>query len=119
MGIYSVQKPRTAFALASAAVERALAIDADLPEAHTSLAFIRLSNDWNWPEAEREFRRALDLDATQTLARLYLSWLMVLQGDRAGAVIEARRAQEMEPLSPLVNAGLAHTLFWLGATTRP
>jgi serine/threonine protein kinase/tetratricopeptide (TPR) repeat protein len=112
MGIYSVQKPRTAFALASAAVERALAIDADLPEAHTSLAFIRLSNDWNWPEAEREFRRALDLDATQTLARIYLSWLMVLQGDRAGAVIEARRAQEMEPLSPLVNAGLAHTLFF-------
>lgn len=112
IGIYSVQKPRRAFALASAAVERALAIDPDLPEAHTSLAFIRVSNDWNWAEAEREFRRALDLDGTQTLARLYLSWLMVLQGDHAGAVIEARRAQEMEPLSPLVNAGLAHTLFF-------
>src|SRR6266850_985271 len=111
MAVYSVQKPRTAFALASAAVERALAIDPDLPEAHTSLAFIRLQSDWNWPEAEREFRRALDLDPAQTLARLYLSWLMVLQGDRAGAVIEARRAQELEPLSPLVNAGLAHTLF--------
>ena len=111
MAVYSVQKPRTAFALASAAVERALAIDPDLPEAHTSLAFIRVSNDWNWAEAEREFRRALDLDPAQTLARLYLSWLMVLQGDRAGAVIEARRAQELEPLSPLVNAGLAHTLF--------
>jgi serine/threonine-protein kinase len=111
IGIYSVQKPRTAFALATAAVERALAIDPDLPEAHTSLAFIRVSNDWNWPEAEREFRRALDLDPTQTLALLYRSWLMVLQGDSAGAVIEARRAQEMEPLSPLVNAGVAHTLF--------
>ena len=36
---------------------------------------------------------------------------MVLQGDRAGAMIEARRAQEIEPLSPLVNAGTAHTLF--------
>ena len=111
MGIYAVQRPRTAFALAAAAVERALAIDPDLAEAHTSLAFIRVSNDWNWPEAEREFRRALDLDPAQTLARLYLSWLMVLQGDYAGAVIEARRAQEMEPLSPLVNAGVAHTLF--------
>ena len=110
-GIYSVQKPRAAFALASAAVERALAIDPDLPEAHTSLAFIRVSSDWNWPGAEREFRRALDLDPTQTLARIYLSWLMVLQGDHAGAVIEARRAQEMEPVSPLVNAGVAHTLF--------
>ena len=111
MGIYAVQKPRDAFALAEPAVARALAIDPDLPEAHASLAFIRVSSDWNWPEAEREFRRALDLDPTQTLARLYLSWLMVLQGDHAGAVIEARRAQEVEPLSPQVNAGLAHTLF--------
>jgi len=111
MGIYAVQKPRIAFALAEPAVERALAIDPDLPEAHASLAFIRVSSDWNWPEAEREFRRALDFDPTQTLARLYLSWLMVLQGDHAGAVIEARKAQEVEPLSPQVNAGLAHTLF--------
>jgi FOG: TPR repeat len=62
-------------------------------------------------EAEREFRRALELDPTQTLPRLYHSWLMVLQGDSAGAIIEARRAQEIEPLSPLVNAGTAHTLF--------
>ena len=111
MAVYSVQRPCTAFAYASAAAERALAIDPDLPEAHTSLAFIKLQNDWNWPEAEREFRRALELDPTQTLPRLYHSWLMVLQGDSAGAIIEARRAQEIEPLSPLVNAGTAHTLF--------
>jgi tetratricopeptide (TPR) repeat protein len=111
IGVYSVQRPRTAFAHASVAVERALAIDPDLAEAHTSLAFIKLQNDWNWPEAEREFRRALELDPTQTVPRLYHSWMMVLQGDSAGAIIEARRAQEIEPLSPLVNAGTAHTLF--------
>ena len=111
MGIYSVQRPRTAFASASAAVERALAIDPDLAEAHTSLASIRLHNDWNWPEAEREFRRALELDPMQTMPRIYRSWLMVLQGDHGGAAIEARKAQEIEPLSPLVNAGAAHALF--------
>ena len=111
MGIYSVQRPRTAFASASAAVERALAIDPELAEAHTSLASIRLHNDWNWPEAEREFQRALELDPMQTLPRIYRSWLMVLQGDHGGAVIEARRAQEIEPLSPLVNTGAAHALF--------
>jgi len=111
MGIYSVQRPRTAFASASAAVERALAIDPDLAEAHTSLASIRLHNDWDWVEAEREFRRAVELDPMQTLPRIYRSWLMVLQGDQGGAVIEARKAQEIEPLSPLVNTGAAHALF--------
>jgi eukaryotic-like serine/threonine-protein kinase len=111
MGVYAVKRPRIAFADASAAAERALAIDPDLPEAHTSLGFIKLQSDWNWTEAEREFRRALELDPTQTLPRIYYSWLMVLQGDSAAAVIEARRAQEIEPLSPLVNAGTAHTLF--------
>jgi serine/threonine-protein kinase len=111
MGIYSVQRPRTAFAAASAAVERALAIDPDLAEAHTSLASIRLHNDWNWPEAEREFSRALELDPMQTLPRIYRSWLLVLQGDHGGAAAEARRAQETEPLAPNVNAGAAHALF--------
>jgi len=110
MGTYSVKKPRVALAYASAAAERALALEPDLAEAHTSLALIKLAN-WNWPEAEREFRYALQIDGTQVLARIYHSWLMVLRGDIAGAMIEARKAQEIEPLSPLVNAGTGHTLF--------
>jgi serine/threonine-protein kinase len=110
MGTYSVQQPRTALAHALIASKRALALDPDLAEAHTSLALIALA-DWNWPEAEREFIRALELDPTQVLPRIYHSWLMVLQGDAAGAMLEARTAQELEPLSPLVNAGAGHTLF--------
>jgi tetratricopeptide (TPR) repeat protein len=111
MGIYAVQRPRTAFASALTAVEQALAIDPELAEAHTALASIRLHHDWNWTEAEREFRRALELDPMQTMPRIYRSWLMVLQGDHGGAAIEARKAQEIEPLAPNVNAGAAHALF--------
>jgi serine/threonine-protein kinase len=110
MATYSVQPPRTALAHALAAAARALTLDPDLAEAHTSLAWIRLA-DWNWPEAEREFLRALELDPGQVLPRIYHSWLMVLQGDAAGAMLEVRKAQELEPLSPLVNAGAGHTLF--------
>lgn len=111
MGFYAVQRPRAAFAQASAAIERALAIDPELPEAHTSLALLELANTWDWPGAEREFKRALDLNPNQPLARIYFSWLMVLLGDSAAGVVQARTAQELEPLSPLVNAGAAYTLF--------
>jgi serine/threonine-protein kinase len=111
IGFYSLQPPRAAFVAASAAVERALAIAPDLPEAHTSLALIRLGHDWNWPEAEREFKRALELDPSQALARVYLSWLTVLLDDASAGVMHARAAQEMDPLSPLVNSGTAYTLF--------
>jgi TolB-like protein len=110
IGFYSLQKPRIAFANALAAAERALAIDPDLPEAHTSLALVRLG-DWDWAEAERQFTRALELDPGQAMARIFWSWLMVLQGDIAGAMIQVRTAQEAEPLSPLVMGTVAHTYF--------
>jgi serine/threonine-protein kinase len=111
LGFYSLRHPRTAFAEARVAAERALAIEPDLPEAHTSLALVKLGDEWDWQAAEREFRRAIELDPSQAFARIYLSWILVLDGDVAGGIAEARRAQEAEPLSPLVNTGLAHALF--------
>jgi serine/threonine-protein kinase len=111
MGIYAVQRPRPAFAAALAAVTRALALDPDLPEAHTSLAFIRLAGDWDLPEAAREFLRALTLDPRQAVTRIYYSWLLVLQGDVPGALSQVHMAQDTDPLSPLVNAGAGHTLY--------
>jgi TolB-like protein/Flp pilus assembly protein TadD len=110
IGFYSLQRPRIAFARALAAGERALAIDPDLPEAHTSVALASLG-DWDWAEATRQFTRALELDSSQAMARIYWSWLMVLQGDIAGALDQAKTAQESEPLSPLVNGGVAHTFY--------
>ena len=111
IGIYSVQQPRSAFAQAAAAVDRALALDPNLPEAYTSLAVIKLANDWNLPAAARAFTRALELEPRQAVTRVYYSWLLVLQNDAATAMVQIRRAQEIEPLSPLVNAGAGHTLY--------
>ena len=111
IGIYAVQRPRLALTQAIAAVERALALDPDLPEAHTSLAFIKMGNDWDLAGAAREFARALELDPELAVTRIYYSWLLVLQGDIASAIAQVRSAQETEPLSPLVNAGAGHTLY--------
>lgn len=51
------------------------------------------------------------MDPGQAVTRIYYSWLLVLQGDIAGALIQVRAAQQSEPLSPLVNAGAGHTLY--------
>jgi serine/threonine-protein kinase len=111
MGTYSVQRPRSAFALAADAVARALALEPGLPEAHTSLAFVKLARDWDLPAAAREFVRALELDPGQAITRIYYSWLLVLQRDVPGAVSQVRTAQDTDPISPLVNAGAGHTFY--------
>jgi serine/threonine-protein kinase len=111
LGFYCLRRPRTAFAEAREAAGRALAIDPDLPEAHTSSALVALGDLWDSAGAERAFRRAIELDPNQAFPRLYLSWTLVLDGNPSGGIDEARQAQELEPLSPLVNAGVAHTLF--------
>jgi len=111
IGVYAVQRPRLALARALTAAERALALSPDLPEAHTSLAFIKLGNDWDLAGAAQEFGRALELDPQLALTRIYYSWLLVLQGDVGSAMVQLRAAQETEPLSPLVNAGAGHTLY--------
>ena len=111
MGIYAVQPPRLAFAPAAAAAERALALDPELPEAYTSLALIRLANDWDLAGAARAFARALELDPRQAVTRIYYSWLFVLLRDLPSALVQVRTAQEIEPLSPLVNAGAGHTFY--------
>jgi serine/threonine protein kinase/tetratricopeptide (TPR) repeat protein len=111
LGFYSLQKPREAFAQAVAAAGKALAIEPDLPEAHTSLALVELGHAWNWSNAEREFRLAIALDPSQAAPRIYLSWLLILLGDIAGGIVEARKGQELDPLSPLVNSGVAYMFF--------
>ncbi|HEX5108081.1 MAG TPA: protein kinase [Vicinamibacterales bacterium] len=111
LGFYHIRPPRAAFARARAVAERALALDPELPEAHASLALVDLGDAWNFPAAEIGFRRAIELDPAQAAARIYLSWTLVLTDDIAGGLAEARRAQELDPLSTIVNGGAAHTLF--------
>jgi TolB-like protein len=114
IGFYVLEPPRAAFAQALAAVEHALRIEPNLPEAHTSLALIKLGNNWDFQGAEREFKHALELDPNQPLPLIYLSWISIMQGRHDIGVDQARTAREMEPLSPLVNSGAAYTLFMSG-----
>jgi serine/threonine-protein kinase len=91
--------PRVAMPQAKQYALKALEIDPTLAEAHTSLGAVRFLADWNWPEAERDFRRALELNPGDMEAhRMYSAYLSAM-GRGEEALAEARRAQELDPLS--------------------
>jgi len=89
-----------------AAVARALALDGDLAEAHSSLACVLFAFDWEWETAEREFERAIELDPGYGLTHhrygLYLMYRT--RFDEAQQVLEG--AREVDPLAPSVNMNL-------------
>src|SRR5579862_735427 len=103
-----------ASAKARTAALRAVALDDNSAEPHTSLAGIDVFS-WNWPDAEKEFQRALVLNPNYALAHhwhgnLYLSPL----GRHAEAIAELKRAQELDPLSLIVQTDLGFAYFFAG-----
>src|SRR6185295_12771195 len=66
--------PKDSVPKARQAVENALRLDDTVAEAHTVRAMILLQYDWNWLAAEREFRRALEIDPNYALGRSFLAW---------------------------------------------
>jgi TolB-like protein/DNA-binding winged helix-turn-helix (wHTH) protein/Tfp pilus assembly protein PilF len=103
---------REAMANARAAALKALAIDETLAEAHTSLAFVYWHYDWNWPAAEKEFQRALQLNPNYPTAHHWYAFYLVSQGRMEQALEEIRRAQETDPLSLIINTDLAQVLYF-------
>lgn len=97
---------------AKAAAKQALEIDEKSCEAHTSLGIVLLKYDWNWAEAEREFRRALELNPEYAPAHYWYSSLLAITGRGDESVNEAKKARELDPFSPLVDMNLARTYYY-------
>ncbi|MGD8319442.1 MAG: protein kinase [Gemmatimonadota bacterium] len=85
---------------ARSAAERALALDPDLAEAHTSLAYAHTVYDWDWAAAERDFRKAIELDPQYPTAHKWYSDMLFAVGRLDEALAEAKRAAELDPRSP-------------------
>lgn len=103
--------PHEAFPRAKAAAERALEIDPGLAEAHTSLGVVKFQYDWDWAGSEREFRRAIELNANYAPAHQFFADFLKAMGRFDEAVAEMRRAQELDPLSISITTGLGHVLY--------
>ncbi|MFZ1919490.1 MAG: winged helix-turn-helix domain-containing protein [Terriglobales bacterium] len=92
---------------ATDAARKALELDESLPEAHTALAYANFFSWWKWPEAEQEFRRAIELDNNYVPAHHWYAIYLSAMGRRDESVEQMRRAKELDPLSPAVRAGSA------------
>jgi tetratricopeptide (TPR) repeat protein len=84
---------------------RALERDDKLGEAHASLAFILTNYYWDWTEAEVQFKQAIALNPNYAMTHNWYSQYLAFMGRSEEALAEARRAQEIDPLSPWNNSG--------------
>jgi eukaryotic-like serine/threonine-protein kinase len=91
--------PKEAIPKAKEAVKTALRLDDSLPEAHRALADILFNYDWDWPAAEREYKRAIDLNPNYAEAYHQYAWPLAMSGQTSEALAELRHAQQLDPLS--------------------
>jgi TolB-like protein/Flp pilus assembly protein TadD len=101
---YSETRPEEAFPKAKAAATKALQLDQTLAEAHASMAYVKTYYDWDWAGAEAEFRRGLELNPNYADVHHSYSRFLASLGRVAEARTELKRAQELDPLSLLVQA---------------
>lgn len=104
--------PHVAMPRAKRAALRALAIDDTLAEAHAALAIALTAYDWDWPSAEREFRRAIDLNPDYPSAHTQYAWYLSFMARSDEAVKAAARAAELDPLSANPAGILGIVLGW-------
>jgi TolB-like protein/DNA-binding winged helix-turn-helix (wHTH) protein/Tfp pilus assembly protein PilF len=96
---------------ARVAVQKALQME-DLAEAHATLGLIAENYDWDWPGAEKEFRRAIELNPNYSTAHhWYGEAFLALTGRFDEALAEMKRAAELDPLSPIISADVGATLY--------
>lgn len=92
--------------------QKALELDDQLADAHIAMANVRFRFDWNWPEAERDFRRGLELSPNDHLGHDSYSIFLGIMGRFDEGMAEVTRTRELDPLSPHVSNSLSYIHSW-------
>jgi len=116
---YEASSPGHSFPKAKEAAIKALSLDSTLAEAHTSLAFVLYHYEWDWPGADREFRRAIKLNPNYSLAHHWCGEYLGAVGRFDDTIAEYRVALQLDPLSSLSIMTLDTRSIWRGVMTRP
>ena len=114
MGRHLYLPAKEAFSKARDFANRALELNNDLAEAHTSLAAVLFIYDWEWDAAEDQFKRAIQLNPNYATAHYWHSVLLQTTGRLQESVTAAEKAQVLDPLSPVIGMGVVQAYFFSG-----
>jgi eukaryotic-like serine/threonine-protein kinase len=115
---YGVASPKELLTRAKDAAQRAITIDSELAEAHTSLAAIKADIDWDWPIIEREHRRAIELNPNYPTAHNFYAWYLMALGRFDESKAQMSLAQELDPDSLGIKASMGLPYYYSGDTDK-
>ena len=109
---FNLTGPKETAAKAKRAILKALELDETLAEAHISLAYEKECREWDWPDAEREYKRAIELNPNHPVARQQYSIYLRLFKRFDEAMTEIKKARELDPLSSSINTSVGSNLHF-------
>ncbi len=110
--------PNEAFPKVNEYANMALKIDNTVAGAYDALGVINIFYYWNWKEAERNFKHALKINPNSSMFHLFYSFLLIITGRHEEAISEAKRAQELDPLSVYINTYTGWDFYLAGKFDR-
>ena len=111
LGWNSYLPPKEAFPKGKAAAMAALQLDPHLAEAHTPLAAMLWLHDWQWEEAQKEFKRSLELSPTYPTANHWYAEYVMTMGRDVEAIAKMKNGQELDPLSLIINVAVGWAFY--------
>jgi len=112
LGLFGVLPLEEAYPKSKAIVMKALELDDTLAEAHSSLADVKFFYDWDWEGAEREYKRAIELNPGYAIARNNYAFYLTALTRHDDALAEIKRARELNPISLVINSDLGWAYYF-------
>jgi len=112
LGDINAMRPGDAFRLGIAAAKRALEIDEQLAEAHTSMGFLRTFHEWDWDGGEQSYRRAIACNPGYATAHQWYAEHLIIRAHFDEALQEARQAHQLDPLAFILGTTIGDTLYF-------
>jgi len=112
LGWNSYLPPKEAFPRGKAAAMTALQLDPNLAEAHAPLAAVLWLHDWQWEEAQKAFKRSLELSPTYATSNHWYAEYLMTMGRHGEAMVRMKKGQDLDPLSLIINVAVGWALYY-------